>query len=220
MKKTVAIIGSTGNMGSAIALGLAAAGYRVLLTDDIKRNCLLYMKLPLREHKIRHKVPAADVDIVLSAREVSWEADIIILAIPYATHAELAGKIKDVVTGKVVIVVVNPLNETHNGPVAAPTNSAAKGLAKLLPHSKIVQAFSTTAAGQPGDPGVAGMSVDVLVAGHDEEAVSTVMQLVKDIGYHPLVAGTLDGPVEQPVRTPRSSGNGRMDSSLRKVSSE
>jgi predicted dinucleotide-binding enzyme len=205
MKKTVAIIGAAGSMGSAIALGLAATGYRVLLTDDIEHYSLLYMKLTLRERKIRLRVPEADVDIVLSAREASWEADIIILAIPYETQIETACKIKDVVTGKVVICLANPLTETHNSPVTAPTNSAAKELAQILPHSKIVQAFSTIVADQPGELRVTGMSVDVFVDGDDDEAVSTVMQLAKDVGYHPLVAEKLDGPVEQPVRTPRSS---------------
>jgi hypothetical protein len=182
MKKTVAIIGAAGTMGSALALGLAAAGYRVLLTDDIKHRSLLYVKLHLREATIRYRVPEADVDIVLSAREASWEADIIILAIPCGTQAETACKIKDVVTGKVVISLANPLNETHNNPVATPTNSAATELAQLLPHSTIVQAFSTIVAGQPGEPKVSGMSVDMLAAGDDEEAVSTVMQIVKDVG--------------------------------------
>lgn len=220
MKKTVAIIGAAGNVGSAIALGLATAGYRVLLTDDIEHRSLLYVKLHLREAKIRHRVPEADVDIVLSAREASWEADIIILAIPYEAHAEIARTIKDVVTGKVVICLANPQNETHNGSVAATANNAAKELAQLLPHSTIVQAFGTIVASQPGEPRVAGMSVDVLVAGHDEEAVSTVRQLAKDIGYNPLVAGKLDGPAALPDRAPRSSENGRMDNPLRKVASE
>jgi hypothetical protein len=204
MKKTVAIIGAAGNIGSAIALGLAAAGYRVLLTDDIEHHALLYMKLPLRERWIRFRVPEADVDIVLSAREASWEADIIILAVPYETQVELASKIKDVVTGKIVVSLASPLNGTQNGPVTPPTNSVAAELAQLLPHSKTVRALSTIVAAQHGEPKVAGLIVDVLVGGDDDEAVSTVMQLAKDVGYHPLVAGKHDGTCEQRIPRPRS----------------
>ena len=217
MKKTVAVFGAAGNIGAAIALGLAAAGYRVLLTDDIEHNSLLYMKLPLRERRIRLRVPDADVDIVLSAREASWEADIIILAIPSEAQIGTATKIKDVVTGKVVICLANPPEKGHNGFVTAPTNNATKELAQILSHSKIVRAFSTIVADQPGEPRVTGMSADVFVDSDDDEAVSAAMQLAKDVGYHPLVAEKLESPAEEPLRTPRLLEIGRTVSSLRKV---
>jgi predicted dinucleotide-binding enzyme len=85
-----------------------------------------------------------------------------------------------------------------------PASGVAAELAQLLPHSKIVRALSTTVEDQPGEPTVTGLSVDVLVGGDDDEAVSTVMQLAKDVGYHPLAAGKPDGSCEQRVPTPRS----------------
>jgi predicted dinucleotide-binding enzyme len=192
MKKTVAVIGADGNIGAALAFRLAKAGYRTLVTSHTLQDLTPFIgKLPLLLGKIRLRVPHADGAIVFSAREASWEADIIILAVPSETQAEIAGEIKDVVTGKVVISLENPLNGTHSGPVTPPTNSVAAELAQLLPHSRIVRALSTTVADQPGEVKCAGLSVDVLVGGDDDEAVSTVMQLAKDVGYHPLVAGKL-----------------------------
>jgi 8-hydroxy-5-deazaflavin:NADPH oxidoreductase len=198
MRKIIAIIGAAGNIGSAIALGLAAAGYRVLLTDDIEQYPHFYLKLHLLEGKIRFRVPEADVDIVLSAKEASWEADVILLVIPDEAHAEVASRIKEVVTGKVVINLEYQLNGGHGGPVTS-TNSGE--LAHLLPHSKVVKATSRIFADGPGESQVTGTSVDVLVAGDDDDAVSTVMKMVEDTGYHPLRAGTLDG---SPRRTGRS----------------
>jgi NADPH-dependent F420 reductase len=192
MKKTVAIIGAAGNMGSAIALGLAATGYRVLLTDDIEHHSLVYMKLSLRERKIRLRFPEADVDIVLSAREASWEADIVIPTVPYAAQAAVASEIKNVVTGKIVISAVNPLNDCLDGLLTPPTTSAAEELAGLLPHSKVVKAFNTLSTMDLETPQtIGGQTADVFVAGDDGEAVSTVMQLVKDTGFSPLYAGKL-----------------------------
>ena len=189
MKETVAIIGAAGDMGAAVALGLAQTGYRVLLADEIERHALLYVKLHLLACKIRFKAPQADVEVVTSGREASWEADIIVLAIPGEAEAGMASRIKDVVTGKVVISLACPVKGTHDSPISVPAHSVAEELAQLLPHSKIVKAFSTIFAGQPEKPGVAGMSANVFLAGDDKEAVFTVMHLAKDAGYNPLVEG-------------------------------
>ncbi len=191
MKGTVAIIGAVGNMGSPIALGLAAAGYCVLLSDDIESHPLRYRKLSWLERKIRWEVPQADVEMTVSWREASWEADIIIPVVPYAELAEVASRIKDVVTGKIIISLAVPLNEKHNTLVTDPSTSAAEELARHLPYSKIVKVVSTIFAARPENQKVGGMSIDVFVAGDDEKAVATVMELVKDAGFHPLVAGTL-----------------------------
>ena len=217
MKQTVAIIGAVGNMGSSIALGLAAAGYRILLTDNIQSHPLRYMKLSWLERKIRWDVPQADVEMAVSRREASWEADIIIPAVPFVELDEVASRIKDVVTGKIIVGLTVPLNETHNGLGTDSTISAAEELALLLPHSKIVKVASIIFATRPDNQKMEGASVDMFVAGDDEEAVATVMELITDAGFHPVVAGTLDDLLDQPVHTPQSAENGGMDSSPRNV---
>ncbi len=192
MKKTIAIIGATGQMGSAMAYAIAKAGYRTLITDHDERDLLaLIGKLPFLEGKIRLKAPQSDVGIVVEPKEASWEADIIIPTVPYQAQAEVATEIKDVVTGKIVISVVNPLNQTLNGLLTPPTISAAEELAALLPHSNVVKAFNTVFALDFEVPKTNGQAVDVFVAGDNDEAVSQVMSLVKDTGFNPLCAGKL-----------------------------
>jgi len=192
MKKTVAIIGAAERMGSAIAYGLAAAGYRVLLSDDIESHLTAFIgRLPLLLVKIRLEVPRADVRIVFSAREASWEADIVVVAVACAGQAELARNIKDVVTGKIVVSVISPSNKGHDGLVITSTSSAVEQLAELLPHSKIVKAFKTDSFSDFKVPQNAVRISDVSVAGDDPEAVSTTMQLIKDVGFNPLFAGQL-----------------------------
>jgi NADPH-dependent F420 reductase len=192
MKKTVAIIGAEGNMGSAMACSLAKAGYRTLVTDHDQEDLLsLIGKLPLLVGKIRLRVPEADVGIVVSPREASWEADIIIPAVPYEAQAAVASEIKDVVTGKIVISVANPLNDTFDRLITPPSTSAAEELAAVLPHSKVVKAFNTVFAIDFEIPQISRRTADVFVAGDDDEAVSQVMGLVKDAGFNPLLAGKL-----------------------------
>jgi 8-hydroxy-5-deazaflavin:NADPH oxidoreductase len=185
MKKTIAIIGAAGNMGSGIARNLAKAGHRILLAgrNQSSLNDLLAT--------IKAATPKADVEVLDCSKEASWEADIIVPAVPYLEQAAVAIRIKDVVTGKIVISIANPLNETYDGLVTEATTSAAEELAKLLPHSKIVKAFNTVFAADFTTPMVGGKTVDNFVAGDDEQAVTTVAELVKDAGFNPLVAGKL-----------------------------
>jgi len=192
MKKTVAILGAEGNMGSAIAYSLAGAGYRTLVTGHRgKELTSLIGKLPILIAKIRLTLPQADVGFVFSPRDASWEADIIIPTIPYQDQAAVASEIRDVVTGKIVISVVNPLNDTFDRLLTPPTISAAEELAQLLPHSKIVKAFNTIFPLDLETPQITGQSVDIFVAGDDEGAIQQVMELVRDIGFHPLFTGQL-----------------------------
>lgn len=187
MKKTVAIIGAVGNVGSPVALGLAAAGYRVLLTDDIRSHPIRYMKLSWLERKIRVEAPQADVEMAVSRREASWEADIVIPAVPYVELGEVASRIKDVVTGKIIVGLTVPLDETHT----ESATSAAEKLGLLLPYSKIVRVVSAIFAIRHGELKVNRRSVDMFVAGDDTWAVATVMQLVEDAGFHPVAGGML-----------------------------
>jgi 3-hydroxyacyl-CoA dehydrogenase len=54
MKKTIAIIGAAGHMGSAMAYVIAKAGYRTLITDHDKLVVLAPIgKLSFLEGKIR-----------------------------------------------------------------------------------------------------------------------------------------------------------------------
>jgi NADPH-dependent F420 reductase len=185
MKQTIAIIGAAGTMGSGIARNLAKARHRILLAGS-KKDKLTELLADIKADTL-----TADVAILECSHEASWEADVIIPAVPYSAQAEVAAKIKDVVTGKIVISIVNPLNATYDGLVTDPTTSGAEELARFLPHSRVVKAFNTVFAPDFKTPNVGGKTVDCFVAGDDEDAVATVVQLVKDAGFNPLVAGRL-----------------------------
>ena len=188
MKQTIAVIGATEGMGSAVAYRLAAAGYCVLLTDDSDKHLTrFFAKLPLLLAKIRLEVPRAEVRIVFSAREACWEADIIIFAVSSEDQAEVAQKIKDVVTRKIVVGATDSPNKTHNGLGTGSTATASVGLSQLLPYSKIVKAYCTNSSEDLGRPWKAGPTANVLVAGEDQEAVSTIMQIVNVVGLDPVI---------------------------------
>ncbi len=188
MKKTIAIIGPPGATESAIAESLAKAGHHVLLSDNETKRTALMMRSLRRLFRWKSVTsPQTGVEAMPCVREASWEADIILLAAPYDTHARIAPKITDVVTGKVVISMVNSMDGTYDNSAV----SAAEKLAQLLPHAKVVSAFNTTLAPNFRKTRIAGQTTDVFVAGDDGEAVSTAMQLVMDAGFNPISAGKL-----------------------------
>ena len=184
-KQTIAIIGATGNMGSAIAKSLARGNYRLLLFG---KNAL---KLEELEKDIKKVQDTADVEGITCSYTAGWEADIIISALPYTAEKELAEKIHEVANQKIVISIANPLNDTYDGLVTTPDTSAAEQLQKLLPHSKVIKAFNTTFAGNFSQPVIDGKKVDAFIAGNDTEALETVSELVKTAGFNPIVAGDL-----------------------------
>lgn len=184
-KQTIAVIGATGNMGSAISKSISKGNYRVLLFSKEQE------KAASLANDIKHSNPMADVEVITCANQASWEADIIIAAVPYAAEKEVAEKIREVANQKIVISIANPLNSTYDGLVTDPTTSAAEELQKLLPNSKVVKAFNTSFAADFTTPVIDGKQSDAFIAGNDEEALQTVAELVAVAGFNPIIAGNL-----------------------------
>ncbi len=184
-KQTISIIGASGNMGSAIAKSLAKGNYRLLL----KATSIEQLDQVVKD--IKEKNPSADVEAMACPKDAGWEADIIILAVPYQAEKEIAEKIKEVANQKIVISIANPLNETFDGLLTSPGTSAAEELQKLLPDTKVVKAFNTTFAADFSTPVIDGKQADAFIAGDDEEAVASVAELVSTAGFRPIDAGKL-----------------------------
>ena len=184
-KNTIAIIGASGNMGSAIAKNLAKGNYRLLLFANQKE------KIQRLSNEIKKLNPSADIDCVGCPFDASWEADIIIPAVPYTMEEEVAEKIKQVATQKIVVSISNPLNENYNGLLTSPDRSAAEELQNYLPDSNVVKAFNTVFASDFSQPVIDGKQVDSFIAGNDQESLQTVSELVSATGFNPVIAGAL-----------------------------
>lgn len=182
-KQVVAVIGASGKAGSAIVKILAKGNYRILLYSS-KTNRVQSL---LNEIKSNHS--SADIEIVDEYVEIGWEADIIILAVPYEAEKEVAEKIRSVVNQKVIISVSSPLNDHYDGWPASPGISAAEELQKQLPNAKVIKAFNTVFANDFCQQGV--QEPDCFIAGNDEDALELVYGLVKTAGFHPVITGDL-----------------------------
>lgn len=182
-KKTIAIIGATELNGAEIAKNLSKGNYRLLLFGhDTKELNALAKEIKILNH-------LADVDCLACMVDASWEADIIISAVPSGNEKEVAEKIREVATQKIVMIIADPSDALHNR--YAPGNSAAEEYQKLLPDSKIVKTFNSAVAADFACAVADGAPIDSFITGNDSEAVQEVTEIVATAGFHPIIAGEL-----------------------------
>jgi 8-hydroxy-5-deazaflavin:NADPH oxidoreductase len=185
VKKTIAIIGASGDMGSALATALVNSNYRLLLMSRDKS------KAGKLASYLKRQTPRAEVEIIDCEKEACWEADIILLAVPYKIEKEVAEKIREVATQKVVIDVSNPLDESYGHLITAPNLSAAEELQKALPHSRVVKAFNTVFACDLMQHGTKEKQIKTFIAGDDEEALRVVSEIAAAMELKPVLCGNL-----------------------------
>ena len=194
IKQTIAIIGATGKMGSAISKAISAGNYRLLLKSS-KRN-----ELDDLVQEIRNNNVSADVEAIACPTEACWEADIIVLAIPYEAEKIIAEKIKEVANQKIIISISRPLNKGYDEQLIGPATSAAEELQEFLPNSKLVKAFNKISAADLTTTEIDGKQADVFIAGNDEEALETVKEIVITAGYHPVITGSFGSKNPETMR--------------------
>jgi NADPH-dependent F420 reductase len=128
---------------------------------------------------------------VLPARQVAARAQIVVLATPYRESAGLAVELSDLLAGKIVIDISNPLNASYDNLFTDPETSAAEEIQRRLPDSSVVKAFNTNFAGPLFNGEVNGHQLDVIIASNDVAAKGQVDALVRSCGLRPLDAGAL-----------------------------
>jgi predicted dinucleotide-binding enzyme len=64
-------------------------------------------------------------------------------------------------------------------------------LQKLLPHSKVVKTFNTIFAADFNALPIDGKTVDVFITGNSGEAIEVVSEVVKAVGFNPIIVGDL-----------------------------
>jgi 8-hydroxy-5-deazaflavin:NADPH oxidoreductase len=175
----VTIIG-TGNMARGIGRRLVAGGHHVTVLG----------KEPAEADAVVDELGGdGAAQAGRSGEEIA--DDVVVLAVYYPDAKAVVEQYGGGLSGKVLIDITNPVNETMDGLVTPPDSSAAQELAASAPGAKVVKAFNTTFAATLIDGEIGGKPLDVFLAGDDEEAKATVSQLVEDGGLRPIDAGPL-----------------------------
>jgi len=173
-----AIIGGTGALGAALAGRLAAVGHEVWVgsRDPAKAQAF-----------------AADHPGISGAglADAAARAEIVVLAVPYAAHAETLAQIRDAVQGKIVVDTTVPLRPPKVGTVQLPAAgcAAVEAAQALGPDVRVVSALQTIGAEKLAAGGA--VDADVLVAGDDAEAVEAVRAMLTQLRLRSWHVGPL-----------------------------
>jgi predicted dinucleotide-binding enzyme len=173
----VGIIGA-GNMGSAFARRLSAAGHDVFITSrDIEDAKKVAASVGPKVRAVPQQQLAENVDLVIAATPFANQADAL----------RASGRIE----GKPVVEISNPLKPDMSGLAVGHTTSAAEEIAKATQGAKVVKAFNTVFAQVLGDRPASAAKVQVFYAGDDDAAKRTVRSLIESMGFEPVDAGRL-----------------------------
>jgi NADPH-dependent F420 reductase len=183
--KHIAILGGTGALGSGLALRWAQAGHHVTLgSRDSERATEVAAKL---SQQVSQKITGT------SNEKAASDAELVVITVPYASHAATIDSVRDHLTGKVLIDVTVPLKPPKVRTVQLPEGgSVAKALQANLGESvKVVSAFQNVAATHLADLDH-NIDCDILVCGNDKEARGQVVELANDAGMKAWHGGRID----------------------------
>lgn len=187
MGAAIAVVGGTGSQGKGLGYRFARHGHHVVVGSRSAERA--------REaaEEIAARAPGASVSGATNEEAVS-AADVVVLAVPYDGHDELAASLAGSLAGKVVVSCVNPLGFDKRGPYAldVPGGSSAEALAALVPEARVVGAFHHVSAATLWGPDDFLTHEDVLVCGDDEDAKAQVIELARTVtGRDGVDAGAL-----------------------------
>ena len=183
-KKTIAILGGTGQLGPGLALRWALSGHRVIIGS--------------RQAEKAQGV-AAELNAELGSgaiegmqnRAAAGQADICVLTVDQDAHQAALESVKTEVQGRILVDTTARLCLPDLTPPAPP---AAAQLAQLWlgPAVRVVAAFQTVPAVSLRKNIDQPLDADVLVCADDAAAAEEVMALGRDAGLQAYYAGTLD----------------------------
>lgn len=174
----ITVIG-TGNMGSAFAKQLSAAGHTVRITGrDLEKA----------------KVVAAAFNNVSAhdAAQALGDSDVVIVATAFPDAAAALHGLGNL-TGKVIIDITNPLSADYMSLTIGHVTSAAEEIAKAVPGAQVVKAFNTLFAQVLADGPLFADNQrgSVFVASDSERAKQTAISLARSLGWNTVDAGGL-----------------------------
>ena len=184
----IAIIGGTGSLGSGLALRWAQAGYPVIIGSRSSE------KAALAAEKIGTTSCANAVEGT-DNQTAAAQGDIVVITVPYSSHARILENIKDAVSGKIVVDTTVPLILPKVGTVQLPSAGSAALITQeiLGDNAEVVSAFQNVAAHKLH--GTQAIDCDVLVCGNKKAARGIVIGLVEALGMRGLHAGPIANSV-------------------------
>jgi len=182
-KPSIAIIGGTGDLGSGLAKCWLAAGYKVIIGSRSPEKAANFA---------RELIGDVSGD---GNRGAAKAADVVVLAVPFASHEATLSEVCDDVQGKIVVDAAVPLVPPKVSVVQLPKEGSAAQIAQrvLGDGVRVVSAFHNLGAVKLHDGERA--DCDVLVFGNDKEARDIVIALAGEVASAGIDGGVLANSV-------------------------
>ena len=172
---TYSIIGF-GTIGQALARTFARKGIEVKVASRRPPEALA------------EQAAAIGPSVVPGPLQDALEADLVLLAVPFAQHGELANA-RSSWQGKIVVDVTNAFGVPVEALDGLPSSAA---VARGLSGARLVKGFNHLAAKTLStDPNVKGGRRVVFLSSDDEEAAALVKALAEQLGFAPVWLGSL-----------------------------
>jgi len=165
-------------MGGAVGRQLAQAGHDIVFGS----------RAPDRT---RLQFSGLDRIAVESYVQAAARAPVVIVAVPWVFAIELIGSLREVLAGKIVIDLTNPLSPDISHLVVGGADSAAERIAAVVPSARVIKALNMITADNFPDPSFSGEVAQSLYCGDDEEGREAARQIIKACGYQPVYCGAL-----------------------------
>lgn len=179
MSSKIAVIGGTGNLGSALAWRLARAGHSVIVGSRTAESAVT------KADELGHGLTGmANVDAAKAA-------DIVFVTVPFAAQTTTLEDIKAHVAGKIVVDTTVPLMPPKVMRVQLPLegSAAAKAAAILGDDVRLVAGFHNVAAHKLAQD--IEVDCDILVFGDEMAARAEIVALADEMGLRGIHAGVL-----------------------------
>lgn len=179
MSSKIAIIGGTGNLGSAMAWRLARAGRDVVIGSRTAESAMS------KAEELGYGLTG------MANADAAAVADLVIVTVPFAAQTATLEGIKPHVAGKIVVDTTVPLVPPKVMRVQLPPegSAAAKAAAILGGEVRVVSGFHNVAAHKLAQD--VDVACDILVFGDEKAARAEVVALADVIGLRGIHAGAL-----------------------------
>ncbi len=179
MSKKIAIVGGTGNLGSALAWRLARAGNSVIIGSRSAEAA------SAKAAELGHGLTGA------ANADAAQNADLVFVTVPFAAQESTLAEIAPFVAGKIVVETTVPLVPPKVMRVQLPAEGSAAARAAVLlgENVRLVSAFHNVAAHKLAQD--VNVDCDILVFGDEKAARTEVVALADQIGLRGVHAGAL-----------------------------
>lgn len=178
-KLKIGIVGS-GRVGGTLGRLWAKAGHQVMFSS-----------LDLEQDKALAASVGANARAGTS-REAAAFGDVVLISVPYGALPQVGKDLADLIKGKTVIDTCNPF-PARDGEIANWAREKGAGLAsaELLRGAQVVRAFNAVGYARLPEAAQRAQRTGMPIAGDDAEAIAVASRLVRDIGYEPVLVGSL-----------------------------